>query len=296
MDKVKQRSSRSGWLIAGLVAVAFALGFLGGLLAPRLAEGVREMMAPGSEVGQFPDAGTTGVPQGVELQPSGSITVTQDGSVVEGLHVTGEIKIAANNVTIRNTLVRTDTPTYPIHVTDGVTGALIEHVEVDNMGSTGKGIYFDGGSGTVRYANIHSAEDGIRISADDVTVEYSYIHDLFRHEGGHHDSIQIRRGDDITLRGNNLQIYVASTDDPMNAALQIGSLVGDDPISNLLVEDNLMNGGNFTINGGGRGEVDSAVYRGNRFGRDFRYGVAGNLENSVWDDTNVFDDSGEPAR
>ncbi|MGB3955481.1 MAG: hypothetical protein WBL05_09425, partial [Brooklawnia sp.] len=119
---------------------------------------------------------------------------------------------------------------------------------------------------------------------------------LARHEGGHHDSIQIRRGDDITLRGNNLQIYVASTDDPMNAALQIGSLVGDDPISNLLVEDNLMNGGNFTINGGGRGEVDSAVYRGNRFGLDFVYGVAGNLENSIWDDTNVFDDSGEPAR
>ncbi len=248
------------------------------------------------EFSGFPDASNTGVPEGVELQSSGSINVTQDGAVIDAMHVRGEITVSANNVTIRNTLIQSNTPAYPIKVTSGVTGTLIERVEVDNMNGTGIGIYFAGGSGTVRYADIHSAEDGVRVEADDVTVEYSYIHDLARHEGGHHDSIQIRRGDDITLRGNNLQIYVASTDDPMNAALQIGSLIGTNQISNLRVVDNLMNGGNFTINGGGRGEVDSAVYSGNRFGRDFRYGVAGNLENSVWDDTNVWHDTGLPAR
>ena len=177
----------------------------------------------------------------------------------------------------------------------GVTGTRIERVEVDNLNSTGIGIYFQGGSGTVRYADIHSAEDGIRIEADNVVVENSYIHDLFRHPGGHHDTIQIRRGDNVSIRNNNLQIYNARTDDPMNAAIQIGSLIGTNRISNLRVTGNLMNGGNFTINGGGRGEVDSAVYSGNRFGRDLRRGVHGNLENSTWDASNVWDDTGTPA-
>ena len=244
----------------------------------------------------FVNAVTTGVPAGLSLRSSGSLTITRAGTVIDGLHVRGTITVEADNVTIRNTLIQAATDGYPIMVTGGVTGTRIERVEVDNLNSTGIGIYFQGGSGTVRYANIHSAEDGIRIEADNVVVENSYIHDLFRHPGGHHDTIQIRRGDNVSIRNNNLQIYNATTDDPMNAAIQIGSLIGTNRISNFQVTGNLMNGGNFTINGGGRGEVDSAVYSNNRFGRDFRYGVAGNLENSTWESTNLYLDTGALAR
>src|SRR5690606_25001792 len=98
------------------------------------------------------------------------------------------------------------------------------------------------------------------IQANDLLLEDSYVHDLERQVGGHHDTIQIRNGDDIVIRGNNLQPYNDTIDFPMNSAIQIGTLVGDDQISNLLVTGNLMNGGNFTINGGGRLEVDSARY------------------------------------
>lgn len=241
------------------------------------------------------DATTTGVPAEVDLIPSEGIRVTEPGTVIDGLLVRGEIVVSANDVTIRNTLVESDTRLYPIHITEGVTGTMIDHVEVDNQGSTGKGIHFSGGSGTVRYSNIHSAEDGIRIQANNVTIEFSYIHDLARTETSHNDAIQIRSGDNITIRGNNLQAFNPTSNDPMNAAIQIGSLVGDDQISNLLVVDNLMNGGNVTVNGGGRGEIESAVFRDNRFGRDFRYGVHGNLENSSWDTSNVWDDTGLPT-
>lgn len=243
----------------------------------------------------FPDATTTGVPDEMDLTPSDSLTITEDGTVVDGLHVRGTITIAADDVTVRNTLVQGGGSLYPIRVEGGTSGALIEHVEVDNLGDTGIGIFLSG-SGTVRHADIHSAEDGIRIQSDDVTIEHSYIHDLQRYAGGHHDTIQIRSGDNITLRGNNLQPYVQSTDDPMNAALQIGSLSGDDRISNLLVVGNLMNGGNFTVNGGGRDEVDSARYTQNQFGRDFNYGPVGNLQHSVWESSNVWFDTGEPVR
>ncbi len=242
------------------------------------------------------DASNTGVPAGTRLTASAGMTITQPGTVIDGRHITGTVTIAANNVTIRNSLIETSTSMYPIRVQSGANGFVIEDVEIDNMGGTGIGIFISGSNGTVRRANIHSAEDGIRIQGDAVTVENSYIHDLQRQAGGHHDTIQIRSGDDITLVGNTLLPFNASTNDPMNAALQIGSLSGTDQISNLRVMNNYMNGGNFTINGGGRNEVDSAVYSGNRFGRDYRYDVRGNLDNSVWEASNVWDDSGLAIR
>ena len=102
-------------------------------------------------------------------------------------------------MTIRNSLIQTDTDGYPIHVDGDATGAVIEHVEVDNMGGSGIGILFSSGtSGTVRRANIHSGEDGVRIQGDNVSLEYSYIHDLQRQPGGHHDTVQIRSGDNVT--------------------------------------------------------------------------------------------------
>lgn len=242
------------------------------------------------------NASNTGVPEGTKLKRSSSLTITKPGTVIDGRHIQGTVSIEAANVTIRNSLIETDTSHYPIQVSDGATGVLIEDVEIDNMNGTGIGILFSGGSGKVRRANIHSAEDGVRIQTDGVKIVNSYIHDLHRQEDGHHDTIQIRSGDNITLRGNTLLPYNASTDDPMNAAIQIGSLLGDDQISNLRVVRNYMDGGNFTVNGGGRDEVDSALYAENRFGRNFRYDVRGNLDNSVWEKSNVFDDNGAIAR
>lgn len=244
---------------------------------------------------EFPDASTTGVATGVRLEPSKGLTISTDGAVIENLHVEGRLIIDADNVTVRNAVVESDTGLSVVHVEGGRTGVKLENIEVDNRGGGGIGILVQGAT-TISRANIHSAEDGVRIESDRVTVEKSYIHDMHRIDGGHHDSIQIRRGDDIIIRGNNLQAYVASIDDPMNAAIQIGSLVGDDQISNLLVSENYMNGGNYTINGGGRDEVESARYVGNYFGRDFRYGVQGNLQNSVWEDTNVWFDNLDPAQ
>lgn len=241
-----------------------------------------------------PGPGNTGVPAGTRLTRSGSIVVTVPGTVIDGRDVAGSIDVQANNVTIRNSRVSTGAARYPIRVHPGVTGTLIDHVEVSNEGGPGKGIYFNSGSGTVRYSNIHSAEDGVFITADNVTLEYNYIHTLMRNEGAHPDAIQIRGGDNITIRGNNLQAIHPQTG-VSNAAIQIGSLVGD-TITNLRVTDNLMNGGRFTINGGGRGEVDSAIYSGNRFGRDHQYGVQGNLQNSTWAASNVYYDNGQHAR
>lgn len=233
----------------------------------------------------FPNADTTGVRPGVALTNSDSIVVDKAGTVIERLRVKGRIVVEADDVTIRDTLVEGGGTHYPIRIARGVKNVLIEHVEVQNDPGGGIGIFFNGGTGTVRHANIHTATDGIRVQADDVTIEYSYIHDLRRSEGGHHDSIQIRSGANTTIRGNTLLPYVASTDDPMNAAIQIGSLAKG-PLVNLVVEKNFMDGGNYTINGGK--DVESGSFIGNTFGPHARYGVRSGMPAGVeWRDNKM---------
>ncbi|WP_227659626.1 hypothetical protein, partial [Georgenia subflava] len=71
-------------------------------------------------------------------------------------------------------------------------------------------------------------------------------------------------------------------------------LLGDDRISNFVVEDNLFNGGNYTINAGGDA-VDSAVYRGNEFGTDYRYGVFSSGSTSTFDSSNTWHGTTHPV-
>jgi hypothetical protein len=239
--------------------------------------------------GRFPDASTTGVPAGVTLRPSGSITVGQDGTVLQGLHVTGTITVAADDVTIRDTLID-NAGTYPIRITSG-RNLVVEDSEIDGNGA-GNVAILPGGY-TLRRVDIHDVLDGPRVEGDDVLIEDSYIHHLHRVEGGHHDTIQIRHGNGIVIRRNNLQAFNPDTRDPMNASIQIGSLNG--PLTGLVVDGNLMNGGNYTINAG-KSSPDPSYWRNNRFGRDFRYGVITGGPGVVWDATNVYDDDGTPVR
>lgn len=60
-----------------------------------------------------PCVATTGVPAGTTLTPSGSLTITTNGTVINGLDVTGTITVKANNVTIKNTKVHLPSPGVP---------------------------------------------------------------------------------------------------------------------------------------------------------------------------------------
>ncbi len=96
-----------------------------------------------------PDKSDTGVPHGTKLRRSGSITVTQDGAVIEGLDVDGTITVKADNVTIRNTRVSAGDPktnnkeitymgdaTRLIFTESGTSNTLIDHVELDGRGDS----------------------------------------------------------------------------------------------------------------------------------------------------------------
>src|SRR6478609_6434371 len=72
------------------------------------APAVPQPAAPaGLAVGSYrPSAATTGVPAGTVLKPFNSagadLVITQDGTVLDGLEIYGDIKVRAKNGTIRN--------------------------------------------------------------------------------------------------------------------------------------------------------------------------------------------------
>jgi hypothetical protein len=250
--------------------------------------------APGS--GAFPGAHNTGVPAGVTLTPFGlNRRVTTDNAVIDGKDIVGCLTIVADNVTITRSRIRCGGP-HGIRVLDGFTNLVVEDSEID--GSSGEiSAAVCCGNYTLRRVDIHDVMDGPRLG-DNTVIEDSWIHDLKRVPGSHNDALQIQRGTNVTVRRNNLQAYNAVTKDPMNAVLMVGSLTGD--VTNFRFEHNLVNGGNYTIFAG-YGDVDYSmndfVIRGNRFGRDFRYGLVRSLGGTtVWDATNVWHDSGLPVR
>ncbi|HVX32962.1 MAG TPA: hypothetical protein VHA80_07460 [Solirubrobacterales bacterium] len=114
---------------------------------------------------EFPDPTNTGVPAGVLLTPSGSISVSQPGKVISDMDVTGTIEINASNVTVEDTRV-TQTSScgttstcgnFAIKIAAGVTGVKIAHVETaTTQGAT--------------------CEHDIRNTGGEVTIEATYMH------------------------------------------------------------------------------------------------------------------------
>jgi hypothetical protein len=113
----------------------------------------------------YPDPSNTGVPLGVPLGASGPLTITQPGTVVSGLEVTGTIAVLASNVTIENTRVIQNTSCGPtnacgnsaIEVRSGLSGVVIKNVETASVpGDT--------------------CEHDIRNTGSSLTIERAYLH------------------------------------------------------------------------------------------------------------------------
>nr|MDT0657778.1 hypothetical protein [Micromonospora sp. DSM 115978] len=253
---------------------------------------------PADEVGTaavpsgFPGPNNTGVPAGTTLRPSGSITVTTNGQVLDSLDINGCVLVSAANVVIRKTRIRCGV-TYGIR-TLNARNLLVEDSEVDGMGRIQVAVCC--GDYTLRRVEITNAIDGPRLGTNTV-VENSWIHHLKRLPGSHNDTLQTTGASNIVVRGNTLEPYNPATRDPMNACLMIGSTTGP-IVSNLLFERNYCNGGNYSI--GIRTDLNGSGIRirNNVYGRNHRYGVVARLTHAglTWDrPTNVYADSLQPV-
>lgn len=228
----------------------------------------------------YPDETNTGVPAGTVLTNSGSITVTTAGTVIDKKNISGQVIIRANNVTIRNSRI-TSGDYYPIDNNNGNTGLLVEDTEIKGTNSNVTSL-MSFANYTARRVNIYGGADGFKADSN-VLIEDSYIHDLAVSAGSHNDGIQTTGGSNVTVRHTTCKL---STFVGANACIQIGDEWA--PNSNWLVENNLLDGGGWTINAGT--QSSSMRFLNNRFTRNAGYG-AGHPSGSIWTG-NYYDDNG----
>jgi hypothetical protein len=164
-----------------------------------------------------PSAATTGVPSGTKLtQHNGDLTITQAGTVIDGLDIHGFVTVKAANVTIKNSIVRGGkSKGYAVGlITDyGYDNLIIDHVDVV---AEYPSVYFDGIKGwdfTARYVHVVGNVDSVKIHGDNVSVQNSLLENTVYYssdpaQGGgptHNDNVQILQGSNIKITGNTIR-------------------------------------------------------------------------------------------
>jgi hypothetical protein len=243
----------------------------------------------------------------LELNPSNVAEWLNDEGrpVVENLEIRGSLYVrGVKNVLIRNVHVYTSS-FWTVRVFDGAS-AVVTDTEIGHQDHVGqRGI---GGSDIVaRRLNIHHVEDGVKLGSN---TEYDsiYCHDLASlSENPHYDCIQDDGGHfNYSVTNSYLDPKPDSAFHPGstgNAALMIKSDLG--PISDVLISDNYLNSGNYTIFvlDGGHGSPQQIAVTSNAFGRDYRYGIlddggqpVADWSGNYWADTaQIIDKNGNPT-
>jgi hypothetical protein len=202
----------------------------------------------------YPGDDTTGVPRGTVLSAYRGPSIISTPNTVIVAKTLGCIRVKAPGVVIRRSRISCGNGE-PLAVTsaDGDFNGrplLLEDTEVDCQNTNGTAI---GDSNVVaRRLSIHGCENGFDINQN-VTIEDSYIHDLYNSTDSHTDGIQFAAGHfvngdlvsgvlNVTIRHNT--IYGVGADGSFGTSAIISNHGGD---TNVLIENNLLAGGAFTL-------------------------------------------------
>jgi hypothetical protein len=200
----------------------------------------------------YPNASCTGVPAGTALTVvNGNKTYSTSGQVISGLDVHGKVIINADNVTLKNSIVRGPAAggcSNGAAIETTGTGIVIQDVEVlmEHPTACLDGVWTFDSTVTILRANIHGGVDGVKTGSN-ILIQDSYIHDMQwfasdPNQGGgatHNDGVQTFAADtSVTLRHNTIDL---STTNDANSAWQSSGY-------NSRAENNLLDGGGCTIN------------------------------------------------
>lgn len=235
----------------------------------------------------YPDASNTGVPAGTTLTVvSGGMTVSTSGAIVDSKDIRGCVTVNASNVTIKNS------KTGCINAESGP-GLIVQDTTVvcGTTGQTavGKGIL--GGRIMVLRTNISGCEDGIYLIDSGATIRDTFIHDLMASATAHNDGIQVGGpGSNVTLEHNT--VFAIDT-----SAIQYCNNTGCPTESNVLIRDNLLAGGGWTIYCPKNPTVNFQIVN-NKFSTRFSakigsYGPSTDCEGEIWSG-NVVYETGQP--
>jgi hypothetical protein len=181
--------------------------------------------------------------------------------VYEGKDVRGCIFVSAPNVTIRNSRIScpdTDTPGGAhSRVNSNSTNLTIVDSEITCQG--GYGVAVGPANYNLLRVEITNCENGGHINSN-VTVRDSWIHGLSGGADGHFDGFQFGQG------GGNVVIERNVIENPNN---QTAAIImwdeGNPQNQNVLIQNNLLIGGGYTLYCGNFGTAVNVKVLGNRF-------------------------------
>jgi hypothetical protein len=213
----------------------------------RLVEATVPPQPPPPPPAGWPNADNTGVPTGTTLTPSGGMTITTAGMVVNARDITGQLVVNAPNVTVRNSRIRSNSMWV---IDNNSTGLVVEDSEIINRRVAGQNNCHNGignSNFTVRRTEITGCENAMNIGgAGNVTFTDNYVHDLDTTGPSyvwgyspHTDGIQIGEGSrNLVIRHNWIDPSPGS-----GATAPIIMYTGaGTPNSDVWIEDNYLDG------------------------------------------------------
>lgn len=198
-----------------------------------------------------PGPANTGVPAGTALKVhQGDLTITTRGAVIDGLDVRGLVKVRAQDVTIKNSIIRGRPVDGNIHLVqnnDGGNGLTIVDSEISATHASPHIMGVLGQDFTLRRVNINNVIDQVTIVGDHVVIEDSWLHSNLHYTRdpnhgntpSHDDNIQIAAGTNLRFEGNRLE-------GSRSAAVMITQ--GRGAVSGLTFRGNWVDGGSCSVN------------------------------------------------
>lgn len=231
---------------------------------------------------EYPTPACTGVPPGTDLVllpnnvDGAAYRVRNEGEIIDGKHIAGDLVITANNVIVRNSQIDGSVlndysgVVYPFSIVDSTVGST---EGCNTAPAVGDGQY------SASRILVRNHGDGFRAASDDVTIKDSFV-DLCSNPGDHSDGMQTYTdGRNLTFDHNTID----QRDVPdMNSPIFIG-----DGWAGVSVTNNLVAGGTYSI------QVyqlaGTAVVRGNRVVDDtWVYGpVSSQCDAIEWSDNEL---------
>lgn len=229
-----------------------------------------------------PKSSNTGVPASKKSKLKihrGDLVITKPGTVIDGLDIRGFVKVRANDVTIKNTIVRGRPVSSIVHMVQIADDARRTTIVDSEIAASQRSPYVMGVLGanfTLLRVNIHRVIDQVTIIGPNVLVEDSWLHgNLFykndpNHGGGpsHDDNVQIQVGTNLRFVGNRME-------DSSSAAVMITQ--GRGKVANARFESNWINNGSCSVNitPSRFGPLKNVGVTGNTFGTGTRHKYCG---------------------
>jgi hypothetical protein len=210
-----------------------------------------------------PERGSVGVPGGLELCRSGSMTVVVPGAVLDGWDVRGGIVVDAPDVVVRRSRVVGDGST-PYGIVTTAAGS----VRIEDVTLTGD--FAEAAIGGDRWSAERVEITGVTADGahlgEGARLRNSTVHGFMAEPGREVDALVLQgTGRDVVVEDNRVDLGRG----PGSAVLVDPQRPGEGADGPVVIRGNVLGGGTYTLRQDGPAAATTDVYiRGNRFRRD----------------------------